>query len=47
MLIVGEKEESAGTVSVRKHGQGDQGSVDLSEFISDITDQIKNKLINN
>lgn len=47
MLIVGEKEENAGTVSVRKHGEGDKGSVDLSEFIADITNEIKNKIINN
>lgn len=43
MLIVGEKEESNGTVSVRKHGQGDQGTVDLEKFISDISAEIKNK----
>jgi threonyl-tRNA synthetase len=47
MLIVGEKEVSANTVSVRKHGQGDQGSVDLNKFISDINYEIKNKTINN
>jgi threonyl-tRNA synthetase len=33
MLIVGEKEVAEGKVSVRKHGQGDQGSVLLDEFI--------------
>jgi len=33
MLIVGEKEVSEGLVAVRKHGQGDQGSVNLEEFI--------------
>jgi threonyl-tRNA synthetase len=34
MLIVGEKEVSDGKVAVRKHGQGDQGSVLLEEFIN-------------
>jgi threonyl-tRNA synthetase len=33
MLIVGEKEVSENLVSVRKHGQGDQGSVKLEEFV--------------
>ncbi len=33
MLIVGEKEASESRVSVRKHGQGDQGSMPLDEFI--------------
>ena len=34
MLIVGEKEVAETRVSVRKHGQGDQGSVSLEEFVS-------------
>jgi threonyl-tRNA synthetase len=34
MLIVGEKEVSEGLVSLRKHGQGDQGSVPLEEFVN-------------
>ena len=32
MVIVGEKEVAENRVSVRKHGQGDQGSVSLEEF---------------
>lgn len=32
MLIVGEKEESENTVSVRKHGEGDLGSMTLLAF---------------
>jgi threonyl-tRNA synthetase len=32
MLIVGEKEQEEGKVSVRKHGQGDIGSFTLDEF---------------
>ena len=34
MLIVGEKEENEGTVSVRKHGAGDIGTFSIEEFIS-------------
>ncbi len=34
MLIVGEREASEGLVAVRKHGQGDQGSLNLDEFVN-------------
>lgn len=34
MVIVGEKEEETGTVSVRKHGEGDIGTFTIEEFIS-------------
>lgn len=34
MLIVGEKEVAENKVAVRKHGQGDQGSLHLEEFIN-------------
>jgi threonyl-tRNA synthetase len=34
MLIVGEKEVADSLVAVRKHGKGDQGSLGLSEFVS-------------
>ncbi|MDH5250509.1 MAG: threonine--tRNA ligase [Cyclobacteriaceae bacterium] len=34
MLIVGEKEVSEGMVAVRKHSQGDQGSIALDEFVN-------------
>jgi threonyl-tRNA synthetase len=33
MLIVGEKEAAESLVSVRKHGQGDQGAVSLDDFV--------------
>jgi len=32
LLIVGEKEQEAGTVSVRKQGEGDQGAVSVDAF---------------
>src|SRR6187431_2340026 len=34
MLIVGEKEVADNLVAIRKHGKGDQGSLKLSEFVS-------------
>lgn len=33
MLIVGEQEAASGSVSVRAHGKGDQGSMKLAEFV--------------
>lgn len=33
MLIVGEKEQAEGKVAVRRHGQGDLGSLTLDEFV--------------
>ncbi|HSV75841.1 MAG TPA: threonine--tRNA ligase [Bacteroidales bacterium] len=40
MLIVGEKEESEGTVSVRKHGHGDLGTFTIEEFLKMIQDEV-------
>jgi threonyl-tRNA synthetase len=34
MLIVGEREAAENHVSVRKHGQGDQGTVSLDDFVN-------------
>jgi len=41
MLILGEKEEEEGTVSVRKHGEGDLGSMSIETFSQLINDEIK------
>jgi len=41
MVIVGEKEENEGTVSVRKHGEGDIGTFTIEAFISLIENEIK------
>ena len=43
MLILGEKEQSAGNISLRKHKMGDQGALGLSDFIDNITAEILNK----
>ncbi|PLW98370.1 MAG: threonine--tRNA ligase [Marinilabiliales bacterium] len=40
MLIVGEKEENEGTVSVRKHGEGDMGTYDIEGFAKLINDEV-------
>ena len=40
MLIVGEKEATEGLVSVRKHGQGDLGSMSIEEFKQQIIKEI-------
>lgn len=45
MLILGEKEQAAGNISVRKHKKGDLGNLSLSEFIDKIKDEIKNKFV--
>jgi threonyl-tRNA synthetase len=34
ILVFGDKEEAAGSVSVRTRGKGDQGSVPLEEFVT-------------
>ena len=43
LLIVGDKEISANTVSVRERGRGDLGQIPLSNFIGKIKQEINNK----
>jgi threonyl-tRNA synthetase len=43
MLVVGEKEQAAGTVSVRRHKEGDTGIMPFEEFRRLITTAIRNK----
>lgn len=45
MLIVGERELSKGTVSVRQHKKGDLGSMTTEEFVGRIKEEIEKKLI--
>jgi threonyl-tRNA synthetase len=40
MLIVGEKEEEAGTISVRRHGKGDIGTFTIEEFAKLFNEEI-------
>ena len=44
MLVVGEREENEGTVSVRRHGQGDLGPVKVEDFIKKVQEEISNEL---
>ncbi len=45
MLIVGEKEQENGEVSVRKIGEGDLGSMKIANFAAHLTDEV-NQMIN-
>ena len=44
MLIVGEKEEAEGLVSVRKQGQGDQGQFKMEDFAAQINSEVAEML---
>ncbi|HCL84658.1 MAG TPA: threonine--tRNA ligase, partial [Chitinophagaceae bacterium] len=41
MLVIGEKEMTAGKVSVRRQGRGDLGEQDVESFIREIKTEIK------
>ena len=43
MLIIGEKEQSDGKVSVRKQGKGDEGSIDVDQFINNLKQEISSQ----
>ncbi len=43
ILVVGDKEEKAGTVAVRQRGRGDLGAVKLEKFKDRILSEIENK----
>jgi threonyl-tRNA synthetase len=43
LLILGDKEIEAKTVSVRERSKGDSGAISLEKFIEKITEEIKNK----
>ena len=40
LLVVGEKEAENGTVAVRKQGEGDQGSMQIAEFVNKISGEV-------
>ena len=46
MLIIGEKEVTDGTVSVRRQGKGDAGQCSVSEILSTLTAEISNRQSN-
>jgi len=45
MLILGEKEENEGTVSVRRHGEGDKGTYSIEDFIALMKKEIEKTVI--
>lgn len=40
LLIVGENEVNEGIVSIRKQGEGDQGSMKIADFAKKINDEV-------
>ena len=44
LLVVGEKEAESGTVSVRRQGEGDQGSMTPEEFAAKVNEEVKNMI---
>jgi threonyl-tRNA synthetase len=45
ILVFGDKEQSAGAVSVRVRGKGDQGSTPLAEFIARAEALVRDKSV--
>ena len=45
MLVVGEKEQGAGTVSVRARSEGDIGAMPLEEFVQRLEREVHNKAL--
>jgi threonyl-tRNA synthetase len=43
MLVVGDREQSAGAVAVRSHSEGDLGSVPVDEFVRTTAEQIDSR----
>ena len=44
MLVVGDKDAQAGTVSVRSRKEGDKGAMEIDAFIAQIKEEIDNKV---
>ncbi|HAB40471.1 MAG TPA: threonine--tRNA ligase [Porphyromonadaceae bacterium] len=42
MLVVGEKEAENGTISVRKQGEGDKGTMKIANFAEILAEEVKN-----
>jgi len=46
IIVIGEKEQSLGTISLRSRKNGDEGSISLDAFISRMTYEIDSKMLN-
>jgi threonyl-tRNA synthetase len=44
MLVIGQREQDAGTVAVRRHGEGDRGAIPLDDFVQHLHDEIAREL---
>jgi len=45
MVILGEREKTSGTVSVRQHGKGDRGAIPTEQFVKKIVEEIETKVL--
>jgi threonyl-tRNA synthetase len=45
MIIVGDRDEQAQKISIRSRSKGDLGSMELENFVKQITEEINGKLI--
>jgi threonyl-tRNA synthetase len=43
MVIIGEREQLAGSVSIRKHGAGDKGAMQINEFMEMLKNELDSK----
>jgi threonyl-tRNA synthetase len=43
MLVVGRRDETGGTVSVRRQGEGDQGALDRPAFLQKVLAEIETR----
>jgi len=46
LLIVGEKEQETGTVAIRRQGEGDKGTMTITDFAKMINDEVKEMIEN-
>ena len=46
MLIIGEKEQTENAVSVRRQGKGDAGMSSVSEILTNLTTEIRDRQSN-
>jgi len=45
MLVVGAKEAEAGCVALRRHGQGDKGSISVTECITQLVTETRERTV--
>ena len=46
MILVGDKDIEANTISVRSRKGGDEGATTVEEFLKRITEEVENKVLN-